>query len=86
MTFFESLKIFLIKTALVLMMSAKLAIPDFLKRKVFQNKGYDVITLDYHITKKMLSCDSNCIVDVAMWPKFGNSIIYVREAIITSTL
>ena len=68
------------------MMSAKLAIPDFLKRKVFQNKGYDIITLAYHITKKMLSRDSNYIVDVVMWPKFDNSIIFVREAIITSTL
>ena len=26
------------------------------------------------ITKKILSCDSNYIVDVVMWPKFGNSL------------
>ena len=28
----------------------------------------------YDITKKILSCDSNYIVDVVMWPKFGNSL------------
>ena len=33
------------------MMSAKLATPDFLKIKVFQNKGYEVIIPVYDVTK-----------------------------------
>ena len=38
------------------MMSAKLAIPDFPKRKVFQNKGYDIITLAYpHHQKNVIT-------------------------------
>ena len=41
------------------MMSARLAIPDFLEIKIFQSKGYDVIILDYGITNKILSLDLN---------------------------
>ena len=36
--------------------------------------------------QQTLLCDSSCIVDVAMWPKFGNSSISMREFIITSIL
>ena len=42
------------------MMSAKMATPNLLKIKVFRNKGYSV----YDITNKILSHDSNYIVDV----------------------
>ena len=70
----------------VLMMPAALATPDFLKIKISQNKGYDVIIFDYDVTNKILSSDSNHIVDVVMWPKFGNSSISIREVIITSIL
>ena len=35
---------------------------------------------------KILSGDSNYIVEVIMWPKFGNSSISMREVIITSIL
>ena len=34
------------------MMSAKLATPGLLKRKIFRNKGYDVIIIDYDVTNK----------------------------------
>ena len=37
----------------ILMMSAKLAVPDFLKIKMFKNKGYDVIIIDYNVTSKV---------------------------------
>ena len=47
-------------------MSAKLATPGLLKIKIFQNKGYDVIIPDYDVTNKILSRDSNYIVDVVM--------------------
>ena len=56
-----------------LMMSAKMATPGLLKIKVFWNKGYDVIIYVHDVTNKFLSRDSNYIVDVAMWPKFGKS-------------
>ena len=50
----------------ILIMSAKLATPGFLKIKIFRNKGYDLIILDYYVTNKILSSDSNYIVDVVM--------------------
>ena len=46
-------------------MSTKMATPGFLKVTIFWNKCYDV-------TNKILLSDLNYIVDVVMWPKFGN--------------
>ena len=66
------------------MMSEKLATPGFLKIKIFWNKSYDYIILDYDVINKILSRDSNYVVDVAMWPKFGNFSISIREVITTS--
>ena len=68
------------------MMSVKVATPGLLKIMVFWNKGYDVITPVDDVTNKILSRDSNYIVDVFMWPKFGNSSISMREVITTSIL
>ena len=70
----------------ILMMSAKMATPALLKIKVFWNKGYYVIYYVYDVINKVLSRDSNYIVDMVMWPKFGNSSICMREVIITSVL
>ena len=70
----------------MLIMSAKIATPDLLKIKTFWNKDYDVIISIYDVTKEILSCDSNHIVDVVAWPKFGNSSISMREVIITLIL
>ena len=70
----------------ILMMSAKMATPGFRKIKVFWKKGYDVIIFVNDVTNKILSCDSNYILDVVTWPKFGNSIISMREVIIISSL
>ena len=61
LSFFESLKIFLINMFTILMMPAKLATPDLLEIKIFQNKSYDVIIPDYDITNKVLSSESNYI-------------------------
>ena len=66
------------------MMSAKMAILGLLKTKVFWNKGYDVISFVYDVINKSLSRDSNYIVEVVMWPKFGNPSTSFREVIITS--
>ena len=86
LTVFESLKVFLITVAAILMMSAKLATLGYLKTKVFWNKGYDIMIFVNDVTSKMLFLKSNYIVHVVMWPKFGNSSISMREFIITSIL
>ena len=49
----------------ILMMSAKLATLGLVKIKIFQNKGYDVIILDYDVTNKIFR-ESYYIVDVVM--------------------
>ena len=67
----------------MLMMSAKMATPALLKIKVIWNKGYYVIYSVYDFTNKILSHESNYIMDVVMWPKFGNSSICRREVVIT---
>ena len=71
------------KNIVVILMSAKLATLDPLK-KVFWNKIYDIIIFVYDVTNKILLRNSNYVVDVAMWPKFGNSIISMKENIMTS--
>ena len=70
----------------ILMRSAKMATSGLLKIKVSWNKGYYAIHSFYEVTNKILSYDSNYIVDVVMRPKFGNSSICMREVIITSIL
>ena len=67
-------------------MSAKMASLDLFKIKVFWNKGYDVIIFVHDVTNKVLSRDSNYVVDVVMWPKFSKSSISMREVIITLIL
>ena len=67
-------------------MSAKIATPALLKMKVFWNKSCYVIYFAYDVTNGILSYDSNYIMDVVSWPKFGYSSICVREVIITSIL
>ena len=67
-------------------MSAKTATPGLLKITVFWNKSYDVIIPVDHVTNKILSRNSSYIVDVFMWPKFGNCGISTREVITTLIL
>ena len=70
----------------ILMMSAKMAFPDPFKIKEFWNKGYVVIISVHDVTRKSLLRDSKCIIDVVMWPKFGNSSISMSDVTITSIL
>ena len=70
----------------ILMMSAKIAPSGLLKIKVFWNKGYDAMIFVHDMINKILSRDSNYIVDVVIWPKFGDSSISIKEVIITSIL
>ena len=71
---------------IILSMSAKIATPDPLKIKVFWNKGYDVIISIHDVNNKALSRESNYIVDVVMWPKFGKCSVSMREVIRASIL
>ena len=50
----------------ILMISGKLATLDLLRTKVFSNKGFDIIASFHDITSKILSRDSNYILDVVM--------------------
>ena len=70
----------------ILIMSAKLATLDLLKIKEFWSKDYDAIISAHDMTNKILLCDSNYVVNVAMWPKFGNSSIPMKEVVTTSIL
>ena len=65
----------------VLMMSGTITNPGLLKIRVFSNNGYDVIISVYDVTNKILSSDLNYIIDVVMWPKFGNCSISMRKVI-----
>ena len=50
----------------ILLISAKLASPELLEIKMFQNIGYDVIIPEYDVTNKISSRGSNYILDVIM--------------------
>ena len=63
-----------------------MATPGLLKITLFWNKGYDIIISVHGLTKKILSGDSNYMVDVLIRPKFGNSSVSMREVIISSIL
>ena len=78
--FFKSSKVVSINMVAIL---GKLPTLGFLKIKVLWHKGYDVIIFVENFTNKLLSRDSNYIVDMA---KFGISNISMREIIITSLL
>ena len=68
------------------MISAKMETLNLLKIIVFSNKCCDVLISVHEVTNKILSRESNYIVDVVMWPKFGNSSISMRDVIITAIL
>ena len=62
-------------------MPANMTTPGLLKMTVYSA----IIPVD-DVTNKILSRDSNYIVDVLMWAKFDNSGICMREVITTSIL
>ena len=70
----------------ILMMSAKMDTLGLLIIRVFWNKGNDIIISVHDVTNNFLSRDSNYIIDVVMWPKFGNCSICMRKVIKTSIL
>ena len=68
------------------MMTLGIVIPYLQNVNVFPNKGYGVIISLHDVINRILLHDSNCILDVVIWPKFCNSSISMREVIITSIL
>ena len=74
----------MINIVAILMISAKLATISLLQIKPFWNEGFVVITFAHDLNNKILLRDSNYIVDVALWPKFGNSSVEPREVIKTT--
>ena len=63
-----------------------MATQDLLKIKVFWSKAYNAIISVHDITSKILSRDSNYVVDLVIWPKFVNPNISMNEVIITRAL
>ena len=61
------------------MMSAKFATTEPLKLNMFRNKCYDVVIRDYDVINRILSRESNYIVDEVMWLKFGILELYERK-------
>ena len=86
LTFLESWFVVVKSMVKIFMMSAKMAASALLKIKVFWNIGYYVIYFVYGGTNKILSHDSNHIIDVVIWSKFGNYSICIIEVIIISIL
>ena len=68
------------------MMLVNMATLALLKIKVFWKKGYDLIISVHEVSNKILSRNSNFIVKVVMWSKFGNSSISMKVVIMTSIL
>ena len=64
----------------ILMMSAKMSTLGLSEINVFWNKNDDVIVFVCDATNKILSRDSNYIVNVVMCPNFGR--ISMREDIL----
>ena len=65
----------------ILMISVKMATLGLLRIKVFWNKGYDIKISVHDVTNKILSRDSNYIVNVVKWSKFGHSSISMRAVL-----
>lgn len=70
----------------ILRISAKLATSGLLSITVFWNKDYDVMISFHEFIKNILSSVWNHIVDMVMWPKFGNYSVFMTEVIIRSDL
>ena len=67
-------------------MPAKMATPGLFKITVFCDKDYVVLSPVDAVTEKILSRDSNYIVDMFMGSKLGNCYISMRDVITISIL
>ena len=57
-----------------------MATPDLLEIRVIWKKGYDVIIFVHDVANKILSRDSNYIINLVMWPKFGSCSIFYEKS------
>ena len=63
----------------ILMILAKIATLGLLKIKIFSNKCSEVTVFSHDVMSRISSLDSNPIVDVVGWAKFGNSSLWERS-------
>ena len=63
---------------------------DDIGKNGYSRPSENIGILEYHtqyyvhdVTNRILSCDSNYIVNVVIWTKFGNSNTSIREVIVT---
>ena len=63
----------------ILMISIKMATAGYLDITVFLNNFYDIIISVHDVNNKILSRDSNYIVDVVMWPKFEHALNFHQK-------
>ena len=56
-------------------MASKLTTPGLFKINVFRNKDFDIIASVHDVTDKILSRDSNYVVDVIILLNSGNASI-----------
>ena len=70
----------------ILIILSKSVTLGLLRIKILWNKGYDIMILIYRGIKKIVWPESNNIMNVVMWPKFGKSSISIREVIIALIL
>ena len=69
--------------ATILMMLSKMATLSLLKPSYFWNKGYDFIIPIHDVIDKILSYDSNYIVDVVMWSRKA---LFLRSGLASSSI
>ena len=62
-----------------ILISAKIATIYLLQINIVWNKSHDAKISVYDVNNKTLSRESNYILDVVIWPKFGNSSISMIE-------
>ena len=79
LAFIEFLKLLFIKVIAILMILPKLATPNLLKLNFIWNNCDDIIISVSVVTNKILSLVSNYMLDLVMWPKYGNSNISMEE-------
>ena len=71
----------IINKVAILMMLGKLTNLGLLKIKTFLNKNYTATISTHDVISQVLSRDLSYTIDVAMWEKFGNSSISLKEVV-----
>ena len=83
-TLIDLLEIVSINVVIILMVST-LEIPR-LEEILFWKNGHNITICFHTVNNKTLSCYSNSILDMVMWPKCSNSSSFINKVIKTSIL